>query len=219
MLHLYIHCVSLHTITTTNCWTHSNYLLYSFCLWHCRTPSEELQQHTAILVWTTLYQKSFSFCNFMWYFFSDVQQTLLVAYVLHVPVFAHCTLAVCQIDIQYNKFWVPMGKSKRHNQKNERSLYLRQSLSLCSTSGRRVQSLWYSFIADTLHTPKCAIYSGRIPAAWSEKGIISHRYSGWWICRCHLYIPMATSPLCKELWGIKAEKKKHCKPVNDMSKC
>lgn len=157
--------------------------------------------------------KSPSFCHF----FSEVQHILFVAYVLHVPAFAHCTLTVSQMDIQYNNFWVPTGKGKRHNQKHERLLYLRQSLRLCLMSGWHVQS-WCSVILGTMHTPKRSIYSGRIPAAWSGKGIISQRYSGWWICRCRLCIPMATSPLCKELWCIKAEEK-HCKPVHDVSKC
>ena len=139
----------------------------------------------------------------MWYFFTEVQQILFVAYVLHAPTVAHCTLASSQMDLQCDTFWVPKGKN--HNRKHERLLYLRQSLSFCSASGW----LRCSVIPGTPHTPMCSIYGGRIPAAWSGKGIISRRYSGWWICRCCLCIPMATSPLSEELWCIKKGKKKN----------
>lgn len=143
--------------------------------------------------------ESFSLSHLMWYFFSEVQQILFVAYVLHAPMVAHSALTISQTDLQCDGFWVPTGKGKNRNRKHERLLYLRQSLSLCSASGW----LQCSVIPDTTHTPKCSIYSGRIPAAWSGKGIISQRYSGWWICRCCLCIPMATSPLSEELWCIR----------------
>lgn len=132
-------------------------------------------------------------------FFSKVQQILSVACVLHAPTAAQCTLTISQMDLQRDDFWVPVEKGKNHNQKHERLLYLRQSLSLCSPSGWSIQPLQCSVILGTQHTPKRSIYGSRIPAAWSRKGIISQWYSGWWICRCCLCIPIATSPLSKEL--------------------